>query len=320
MKSEKKTDTGNFRSAFITFIGRPNSGKSTLLNTIIGQEISIVTDMPQTTRNIIRGIYTTDSMQLIFIDTPGIHNGKHKTNHIMLKEAKRTVEENVDIVCWIVDLCRDYGEEESMAAELIRSVKKAPVIVIFNKTDIALSPEGSIEKFRNIFPDLSSLPSVKLSAIDSSAKEIFLSAIDPYIPEGLKYFDEDQITDSTMRQIAAEYIRKQIIEATREEVPHAAFVEIESYREKDNRHEISAIIHVETEGQKGIIIGKGGKVINRIKHNAAVELMKFTEVPVNISCRVKVTPRWRDNETFLRRMGLWESKRKNITFAGNTRH
>ena len=301
----KNSDTSSpFRSAFIALIGRPNSGKSTLLNTIIGEEISIATALPQTTRSNARGIYTTDTMQLIFVDTPGIHKGKHTFNKVMFDEAKSSVSGDVDLICYVIDLSRDHGEEETIVADIVRSVKNIPVLLVFNKTDLVPSVNGAADRYLDTFNDLAALPSLHINATDRSAKEIFLNAIDKYIPEGPLYFDPEDMTDATMRQVAAEYIRKHIIAHTSKEVPHAVFVEIESYREHEDRHEIIATIHVETRGQRGIIIGKAGKGIDRIKRDTRRDLKNLLDIPVSLTCHIKVTPRWRDNHNFLRHMGI----------------
>lgn len=298
------TEDNVFRSAFITLVGRPNSGKSSLINNIVGEEISIVSPLPQTTRNIIRGIFTTDKMQLVFIDTPGIHKGKYKVNEMMLKKVTKAIEERSDIICYLVDLSRDFSEEENLCVEIIRGVKKTPIIIIFNKIDIVKTPEIPIGKFYELYPDLKILPSVKLSAISNECKEIFLNAIDKFIPPGPMYFDPEELTDVNMRFIAAEYIRKEIINNTRQEVPHAVFVEIDSYKELPDKDIIEATIHVETNGQKGIIIGKGGSLISKIRENAAAEISKITGKPVTLFCHVKVSPKWRDNQQFLKFVGF----------------
>lgn len=293
-----------FRSAFIALIGRPNSGKSTLLNTIIGEEISIATTLPQTTRANARGIYTTDSMQLVFVDTPGVHLGKHAFNKIMFEEARSSIKNGVDLICYLIDLSRNHAEEERIVANIIRSVKNVPILLVFNKTDLVPSAEESAAVFFRAFPDLVKLPSVYINATENSTKDRFLSATDPFIPGGPRFFDPEEMTDSTMRQIAAEYIRKHIIAHTSKEVPHAVFVEIETYRERIDRHTIIATIHVETRGQRGIIVGKGGCVIDLIKRGARSDLKRLTGVPVSLTCHVKVSPRWRDNNDFLHRMGF----------------
>ncbi len=287
----------------IALIGRPNSGKSTLLNTIIGEEVSIVSALPQTTRSTLRGIYSTDSMQLVFVDTPGVHLGRHAINKYMLEQARTAAADEVDLLCYLIDLSRrEYGPEETVTANLVKT-SGVPVVLVFNKIDLVEKIEEAVMGFYRAFPELSSLHSVRLSACDKNAKARFLEAVDPFIRPGPRYFDPDDLTDSTLRQIAAEYIRKEIIEVSGEEVPHAVFVEIESYRETAERHFIVATVHVETRGQRGIIVGKQGKVIDRIRQGARKRLSKLTGVPVSITCHVKVSPHWRDDVDFLRHMG-----------------
>lgn len=298
---EKQTP---FRSAFIALIGRPNSGKSTLLNTVLEEQLSVVTPLPQTTRRNLRGILTTSDRQLIFVDTPGIHQGKHVFNESMIKEARTIIQERgIDLICYLVDLSREFGAEESVVAQMVAS-SGINTLVVFNKIDAVESAQKVIEHFYENFPAFKDKPSVKISANSSDARELFLAAVDPFISEGPCYFDPEEMTDANLRFFAAEYIRKQIILNTREEVPHASFVEIESYKENEDRHRIEATIHVETTGQRGIIVGKGGTVITRIRKNAEKEMAKLVQMPVSISCHIKVSPKWRDNESFLRFMGL----------------
>lgn len=294
----------SFRSAFIALIGRPNSGKSTLMNTVLEEQLSVVTPLPQTTRQNLRGILTTDNMQLIFVDTPGIHRGKHVFNESMIKEAKNVLEKNgVDLICYIIDLSRDFGDEEKVIAGMMAETSIKTVIV-FNKIDIVENSGKKIEKFYELFPAFKEYPSVQISASSSSAKKKFLDFIDPFVPQGPCYYDPEDITDANMRFFAAEFIRKQIILNTREEVPHASFVEIESYKENQGKHSINANIHVETVGQRGIIVGKGGSVIKKIRKDAEKEMAELVQAPVSITCHIKVSPKWRDNESFLRFMGL----------------
>lgn len=293
-----------FRSAVVALIGRPNSGKSTLLNTIIGEEVSIATPLPQTTRRNARGIFSSDSMQLVFVDTPGIHRGKHILNRTMLQQARQALEDDVDLICYLVDLSRTFGEEEQISANLVGSVNHTPVLIVFNKIDLVPDAAGTIVTFFRKFPKLSHCTSIRISATDKKSRKRFLSAANPFIHEGPHYFNPDLITDSPMRQIAAEYIRKQIILHTNKEVPHSVFIEIESYREETDRHRIIATIHVETRGQRAIIVGRGGSVINHIKKGARDELKLLAGTEVSLTCHVKVTPRWRDNRGFLRHMGM----------------
>ena len=296
--------SSDFKSAFIALVGRPNCGKSTLLNTILGEQLSIVTPMPQTTRRNIRGIYNGEGYQLVFVDTPGFHRGKHALNKALYKQITDIFSDaGIDILCYLVDLSRSFGKEEDEIAKMVENMKIS-VYIVFNKADLCSSVDEKIKSFFSQYPKLASLPYISISAISPSAREIFLEAIQPVIPSGPHYYPEEDITDLNLRFFAAEYIRKQIIELTHEEVPHAAFVEIIDYKEYEDKHVVNATIHVETQGQKGIVIGKQGKVINQIKKQAAKELSELAGAPVNIICHVTVTPKWRDNNQFLNEMGL----------------
>jgi GTP-binding protein Era len=290
-----------FKSAFAALFGRPNSGKSTLMNTVLQEQISIVTAMPQTTRRNIRGIYTSDGAQIVFVDTPGMHRGRHALNGLMREQAVSAVSSGMDLVCYVVDLSRDFGDEESDCAACA-SAASAPVLLVFNKIDRCGDADGRVREFLLKYPALDKCPRVKLSATSPKSKDIFLDAVAPMLREGPKYFDDDSLTDASMRTIAAEFIRKQIIVNTREEVPHAVFVEIESYRETAQKHEITASIHVETTGQKGIIIGAKGALIDKIKRGARRDIESLTGAKTALKLHVKVTPGWRDDANFLRAM------------------
>jgi GTP-binding protein Era len=176
----------------------------------------------------------------------------------------------------------------------------APRLIVFNKKDLCAAPGTGRERFFSLFPRLAGTPLVTISAVDPKAKEEFLAALDPFIREGPRYFDEETLTDAPLRSLAAEFLRKHLILATRNEVPHAVFVEIESYREREKHHDIRAIIHVETTGQRGIIIGRKGTLLERIRRAAGAELERLAGCPVVISCHVRVTPHWRDSKDFLR--------------------
>lgn len=298
------TTEKTFRSAFVALVGRPNSGKSSILNNILKENLSIVTPLPQTTRKNMRGIYTTDSIQIVFVDTPGVHKGKHSLNKAMLTEVKEMLDEGgIDCVGYVVDCSREFGVEEEAVAELVgkQSVGK---LIIFNKIDITRNINEVITIFFNKFPTLKDSPHLKISALDHNSGELVLQQLDPFIHEGPRFYDPDEITDASLRFFAAEYLRKYIILNNKEEVPHAAFIEIESYKEAPERHEIVATIHVETNGQKGIVIGKNGTGIEKIKKGARLEMKKLVGCPVSLTCHVKVSPGWRDNNSFLRLMGL----------------
>jgi GTPase len=292
------------KSGFIALIGRPNCGKSTLLNTIIGEELAIVTPLPQTTRTNLKGIYTSKDLQLVFVDTPGIHRGKHFFNKNMVEESSRLIRRrDVDIICHIVDASRPPGEEEDLVAKMtLESGLRA--IVVFNKKDLCPLIDRFVTTFFDRYPGLKPCVHLSIAATKPESKEQFLTAIAPLIPDGPEYYPADDLTDADLRFFAAEYVRKQVIRTTQEEVPHAVFVEVRAYREMADRHHVEVELHVETDGQKAIIIGKKGAVIQKIQREAALDLEKLTGVPATITSHVRITPKWRDDEHFLRERGF----------------
>jgi GTP-binding protein Era len=291
------------RSAFIALIGRPNSGKSTLLNTVIGEELALVSTLPQTTRKNFKGIYTQDNLQLVFVDTPGIHRDKHAFNDRMIRESTTALKKGAaDLVCYLVDLSRPFGEEEDAVSQIVMRCG-LPVLVLYTKKDICDDEQAAIQSFRERCPGLSSAPHCVINAKDPSAKGAFLAAVMPSVHEGPMFFPVEDLTDENMRFFAAEYIRRQIIYNTQDEVPHAAFVEVNAYRESAHRHHVEATIHVETDGQKGIIIGSKGALVKKIQRRASEDLARLTGMPASIICHVTVTKEWRDNEKFLMKQG-----------------
>jgi len=293
-----------FKSAFAALIGRPNSGKSTLLNSIIGENLAIVSSMPQTTRQNMKGILNGPDYQIVFIDTPGIHEGKYKLNKSMFSQSIGTFHDTgIDFICYLVDLSRDFGTEEDLIAKKAVAVKDR-LCIIFNTADICEDTVGRILAFYERYPDLKGARETIMSATDPEAKSLFLDLVMPILPEGPKYFDDEDLTDSNLRFFAAEFVRAQIIHNTGDEVPHASFVEIISYKETPERHFIDAAIHVETQGQKGIVIGKDATVIKKIRKFAEKNMKNLAGVPVTYSLFVKVTPDWRDSTSFLKDMGV----------------
>jgi GTP-binding protein Era len=298
------SNDAGFKSAFVALAGRPNCGKSTLLNTILGERLSIVTSLPQTTRRNLRGIYSDAHRQIVFIDTPGIHRGKHALNKSMYSQSAGLLQSgDVDIICYMVDLCRRFGDEEDAAAKIMTG-QSVQLCIVFNKADLCPSPDERRSEFFERYPSLASHATVTLSAVEPAAKDIFLDALMPMLKAGPKYYSDDEFTDANMRFLAGEMIRKHIIEATREEVPHAACVEIVSYEESASKHIINAAVHVETKGQKGILIGARGSRIRSIQKAAQADISRFVGKPVALACHVRVTPKWRDNRRFLREMGM----------------
>lgn len=298
-----------FYSAFIALIGRPNSGKSTLLNSLLGEHLAIVSPMPQTTQRNMRGMVNRDDMQLIFVDTPGIHKGKHQLNKDMYNLSTSLLNDgDVDIICYMVDMTRDLGEEEDDIAEKVGKLT-SPVVIVFNKADELTLPEAEKRKsdFNEKYENLSKLPQIMLSSISETSGEVFLEFIKPYISEGPKYYPDDELTDAPLRFLAAEYVRKQVINLTYEEVPHATFIEVTDYKESEERHEITADIHVETTGQKGIIIGAGGQTISKIRKGAEWKMRKLVGMKVKFKLFVKVTKHWRDKKEVLKDFGFDQS-------------
>lgn len=292
-----------FRCGMMALVGRPNSGKSTLINTVIGEQLCLVTPLPQTTRRNLRGIYNDDNVQLVFVDTPGIHGTGKKLNKAMVNEARGALtDEGLDLVGYVVDLGREFGEEEDTVAGMVAEAR-VPVVVVFNKLDRCDNPDSHMEEFRIRYPALAGVRSVALIATTGEAREKFLGAVVPLLPEGLPLFPPDELTDQSLRFFAAECLRKGIILNTQKEVPHASCVEILQYRETPEQHVIEAAIHVETAGQKGIVIGKGGRVIGRIRRVAENEMERLAGAPVSFHCHVKVSPKWRDKPGFLRAIG-----------------
>jgi GTPase len=294
----------NHKSGFVAIIGRPNCGKSTLMNTLVEENLAVVTPLPQTTRRNLKGIYSSKELQLVFVDTPGIHQGKHSLNRNMVEESSRLIKRReVDIICYIVDSSRLPGDEEDIVAKLTRD-SGMPSIVVFNKKDLCPSIDQFVASFFSRYPELKSYIYLSLTATEKESKETFLKAIAPLVPEGPEYFPADDLTDADMRFFAAEYVRKHIILNTQDEVPHAVFVEVRAYRESKDRHNVEVELHVETDGQKAIIIGKKGALIQKIQREAARDLEKLTGVPVTVISHVRITTKWRDDERFLRERGF----------------
>ncbi|MCL1946966.1 MAG: GTPase Era [Chitinivibrionia bacterium] len=295
-------------AAFLAIIGRPNSGKSTLMNAILGQNLAIVSPLPQTTQKTMRGIYTKDNTQIVLIDTPGIHKGKHLLNKILYEHGVSVLKDGgIDIICYIIDVSRDFGDEEDdIAAKIEKSDTKAKILVIFNKVDKISIEKGmkKLEEFDERYPFLADKPKLHLSALANDCAQKFIEFTQEFIPENPHFYPSDEITDGDMRFIAAECIRKQIIDLTRDEVPHSVFVSVISYKEDENLHEIAADIHVETSGQKAIIIGEKGQMISKIRQNAQKRMRGISGVKTKFTLFVKITPNWREKNDFLTSAGF----------------
>lgn len=289
---------------FVAIIARPNVGKSTLLNRLIGQKIAITTPVAQTTRKNIKGIYSDNDSQIIFIDTPGIHKPLNKLGEA-LSEQSKSVLGDVDLILFLVDAKDEAGRGDKWIVENYLKDVKTPVLLVLNKVDLIkdlAKRELNTYSYKSLFEK--PLDTVKVSAKTGRNIDDLIEKIKSYLPFGQKLYDEDEVTDQNMREITSEIIREKIIFATKDEIPHNVAVLIENYTEEENIDKISAQIIVSNESQKKILIGKGGSMIKKIGTNARVELEKITEKKVFLELFVKVVKNWQKDDNFIKSLGL----------------
>ena len=298
------------KTGFVALIGRPNVGKSTLMNRLIGQKIAITSNKPQTTRNRIQTVYTEERGQIIFLDTPGIHKAKNKLGEYMVNAAKQTMND-VDVVLWLVEPTTYIGAGEQQIAMNLKNCKK-PVILVINKIDTVKKEEilKFIDAYRNIvnFDEI-----VPVSALKGQNTDDLVDAIFKYLPYGPMYYDEDTVTDQPMKQIAAELIREKALRCLSDEIPHGIAVTIERMRERldgSNIIDIDATIICERDSHKGIIIGKGGEMLKKIGSAARFEIERMMDMQVNLKLWVKVKKEWRDNDLLMKNYGYDEKALK----------
>lgn len=296
MMDEKK----DYKSGFVALIGRPNVGKSTLLNFLVGQKVAIMSPQPQTTRNKISGIYTDDQEQIVFIDTPGIHKPKNKLDDFMDKSSYSALDE-VDVVLFMVEP-EPAGKGDQYIAELLKKIKK-PVFLVINKID-KVHPDkllSIIDSYKNL-GDFAEI--VPISASQGNNVSELIKTIAKYLPEGPQFYDADQLTDRPEYFIVAELIREQVLKLTHEEVPHATAVVVDRMRDHEGgKLQIEATIYVERPGQKGIIIGKKGQRLKQIGIAARQEIEALLGEKVNLRLWVKVQKNWRSDPAFLKSIG-----------------
>lgn len=292
----------NTKSGFVTIIGRPNVGKSTLMNRIIGQKIAITSNKPQTTRNRIQTVFTNETGQIVFLDTPGIHKAKNKLGEYMVSAAFNTLKE-VDLILWLVEPTDYIGAGEQHIAEVLKGVN-TPVILVINKVDTIKKEEilKVIDSYRKIhdFVEIVPVSAMKGTNTDELVNEIF-----KYLPYGELFYDEDTITDQPVRQIVAEIIREKALKCLDEEIPHGIAVYIDTMKERPNGKivDIEATIVCEKDSHKGIVIGKQGAMLKKIGSAARYEIERLVEMQANLKIWVKVRKEWRDSDTQLKNFG-----------------
>ncbi|MCH4419426.1 GTPase Era [Staphylococcus haemolyticus] len=294
------------KSGFVSIIGRPNVGKSTFMNRVIGHKIAIMSDKAQTTRNKIQGVMTRNDAQIIFLDTPGIHKPKHKLGDYMMRVAKNTLSE-IDAIIFMVNVNEEIGRGDEYIMEMLKNVK-TPVFLVLNKIDLvhpdALMPR--IEQYQK-YMDFTEI--VPISALEGLNVDHFIDVLKTYLPEGPKYYPDDQISDHPEQFVVSEIIREKILHLTSEEIPHAIGVNVDRMiKENDERVRVEATIFVERDSQKGIVIGKGGKKLKEVGKRARHDIEMLLGSKVYLELWVKVQKDWRNKVNFIRQMGYIEDQ------------
>ena len=294
-----------YKAGFAALIGRPNVGKSTLMNRMIGQKIAITSNKPQTTRNRIQTVYTSEEGQIVFLDTPGIHKAKNKLGNYMVTVAEHTIRD-VDVVLWIVEPTTYIGAGEQHIIEVLKKCK-TPVILVINKVDTVKKEEVFlfIDAYRK---EMDFEEIVPVSALKGDNVQVLLSCIMKYLPYGPAFYDEDTITDQPERQIVAELIREKALRCLEDEIPHGIAVSIEQMKERKNLIDIEATIICERDSHKGIIIGKSGSMLKRIGSRAREDIEGLLECKVNLQLWVKVKKDWRDSDFLLKNFGYRQNE------------
>lgn len=289
------------KSGFVAIVGRPNVGKSTLLNRIVGQKIAIMSDKAQTTRNKIQGVYTTDTAQIVFIDTPGIHKPKHRLGDYMVEAAYSALHE-VEVVLFMVAADQKRGKGDDMIIERLKKLN-VPVYLVINKID-KIHPNDLLEQIDDFKAQMDFAQIIPISATQGNNFETLMSELEKSMPSGPQYFPEDQITDHPEYFVVSELIREKILQLTRDEVPHSVAVVIDSMKRKhDEKVQIQATIIIERDSQKGIIIGKGGSMLKKIGTQARKDIEKLLGDKVYLELWVKVQKDWRDKQVYLTDFG-----------------
>ena len=291
------------KCGFVTIIGRPNVGKSTLLNQVLGQKVVITTDKAQTTRKRIKGILTEDFGQIIFVDTPGIHRPLNKLGEFLMEEAKFAVPD-ADLILFLVDGSEPAGKGDKWIVENILKDCKIPVILVMNKVDKVKNQqkvEENLISYKLLFNE--NLPVIRISAKTGRNKDTLLSNIIKKLPDGEKLYPDDIVTEESMRSVAEEIIREKILLNTQDEIPHSVAITIDKYQESEEIDRIYATIYCEQKSQKGILIGKGGSLLKKIGTDSRIELEGIVEKKVFLALEVKVEKDWRKKDKLLKNFG-----------------
>ncbi|MBE1553720.1 GTPase Era [Sporosarcina limicola] len=302
-----KQNNDAFKSGFISIIGRPNVGKSTFLNHVVGQKIAIMSDKPQTTRNKVQGVVTSEESQLIFIDTPGIHKPKHKLGDFMVKTARNTLKE-VDVIMFMVNADEPIGRGDRFVIDMLENTE-TPVFLVINKIDL-VHPDDLFKIITTYTSEYNFAEIVPISAINGNNVERLMETLTKYLPEGPKYYPDDQVTDHPERFIISELIREKVLHLTREEIPHSVAVVIEKIDREDSRNMVNvmATIIVDRDSQKGIVIGKKGALLKEIGTKARYDIEMLLGSKVFLELWVKVQKDWRNKPGQLKEFGFREDE------------
>ena len=294
------------KSGFVSIIGRPNVGKSTFVNRVIGHKIAIMSDKAQTTRNKIQGVMTRDDAQIIFIDTPGIHKPKHKLGDYMMRVAKNTLSE-IDAIMFMVNVNEDIGRGDEYIMEMLKNVK-TPIFLVLNKIDL-VHPDTLMPKIEQYQSYMDFTDIIPISALEGLNVDHFIDVLKSFLPEGPKYYPDNQISDHPEQFVVSEIIREKILHLTSEEIPHAIGVNVDRMiKEDEDRVRIEATIYVERDSQKGIVIGKGGKKLKEVGKRARSDIEMLLGSKVYLELWVKVQRDWRNKVNFIRQIGYVEDQ------------
>ncbi len=290
------------RCGFVSLVGRPNVGKSTLLNSVLGMKLAITSDVSGTTRNVIQGIYNDDSSQIVFVDTPGIHKPTHKLGNLMNKKAY-TYTEGVDVILFLIDISKGFGKGDEFILNKIKD-SEVPVFLLLNKIDQVKNKELLLEKINELKDLYSFSEIIPISAAKKDNINVLIDCIKKYIPEQDAIYSEDELTNVTTRFIMAEFVREKILELTHDEIPHTVTCYVENYEEDDDKVHIQVLIVVDRDNLKKIIIGKNGSMLKEVGTRARIDMEKFLGKKVFLETYVKTLKNWRDQEKYFLELGL----------------